>query len=118
MLSWCRRVSPITHWMRGCVGTMLDSKLQCILAVWAGSKPTIKALHVFGSRAKGSARPDPDLDLAFDFVDTVDDALAELIENAGAWKIELSKLTGIIVKDLRLASDQVVGPERVIVFCR
>ncbi len=98
--------------------SMLDQKLKFTLAAWAESKSTIKSMYVFGSRAKGTARPDSDLDLAFDFVDTVDDALAELIENAGVWKIELSELTGFQVRDLYLVNSQVVGPERVIVFCR
>ena len=97
---------------------MLDPKLHCRIAAWAGSKSTIRALHVFGSRAEGTAGPDSDLDLAFDFVDTVDDALAELIDNAAAWRIELSKITGFTVKALYLASDRVVGRDRVIVFCR
>ena len=96
---------------------MLDSKRHCRLAAWAGSKPPGRALHVFGSRAEGTAGLDSDLDLGFDFVDTVDDALAEPIENA-AWRIELSKLTGFTVKDRYLASDRVVGRDRVIVFCR
>jgi predicted nucleotidyltransferase len=97
---------------------MLDSKLRSTLATWAQSSPTIKALYVFGSRAKGAARRDSDLDLAFDFVDAVDNDLAELIENASRWKVELSELAGIPVKDVYLGSDEVVGSERVTVFCR
>ena len=97
---------------------MLDPNLRSTLAAWAQSKPTIKTLYVFGSRAKGTAGPDSDLDIAFDFVDGVDDELAELIENAGAWKAELFKLTGLPIKDVYLGSDQVVGPEHVTVFRR
>jgi len=63
---------------------------------WAASKPTIKALYVFGSYARGEAKPDSDLDLAFEFTD-VDEPDAELICNAKAWKNELTRLT---VKDL------------------
>jgi predicted nucleotidyltransferase len=66
---------------------------------WAASKPTIKALYVFGSYARGEAQPDSDLDLAFNFTN-VDEADAELICNARAWKTELTRLTGITVKDL------------------
>ena len=97
---------------------MLDSKLHCRLAAWPGSKSTIRALHVFGSRAEGTAGPDSDSDLAFDSVGTVDDALAEPIENAATWRIALSKLTEFTVKDRYLASDRVVGRDPVIVFCR
>jgi predicted nucleotidyltransferase len=66
---------------------------------WAESKPTIKALFVFGSYARGEAQSNSDLDLAFEFTD-VDEADAELICNAKAWKVELTQLTGITVKDL------------------
>ena len=97
---------------------MLDPKLRSTLAGWAESKATIRALYVFGSRASGTARPDSDLDLAFAFIAAVDNDLAELIQNAGAWKGELSNLTGLRVKDVYLSSDQVVGSERVPVFCR
>ncbi len=95
---------------------MLDADLRSKLAKWAASKPTIKGLYVFGSYAKGEARADSDLDLAFEFVDGLDDPLAELIENAAAWKAELTALAGITVKDLYLHSDEVVGSERVTVF--
>ena len=52
-----------------------------VLAKWAVGKPTIKALYVFGSYARGQARPDSDLDLAFEFIN-VDAPLSELIEKA------------------------------------
>ena len=97
---------------------MLSSQIYSQLADWAETKPTIKALYVFGSRAKGSAGPDSDLDLAFDFVDGVDNELAELIENAADWKAEVTKLTGIQVNDVYLSGDPIVGPKRVLVFRR
>ncbi len=56
------------------------------LTGWAATKPIIKALYVFGSRARGAVEPDADLDLAFDFIDGIDGADAELIENAAVWK--------------------------------
>jgi Nucleotidyltransferase domain len=66
---------------------------------------------VFGSYARGEARPDSDLDLAFDFIDA-DEALSEMIERAAAWKAELSQLTGIMIKDVYLTTDKVknLGP--------
>ena len=70
-----------------------------ILVTWAASKPTVKALYVFGSYARGEARPESDLDLAFEFAG-VDNDDAELIENASAWKAELTELTGIPVRHL------------------
>jgi predicted nucleotidyltransferase len=97
---------------------LLDIRLRSKLASWAKSKPTIKALYVFGSYAKGTAKPSSDLDLALDFVDGIDDELSELIVNAGAWKQELTALTGLLVKDIYLASDQVVGATCFTVFTR
>jgi predicted nucleotidyltransferase len=73
--------------------------LRRALERWAASKPTIKALYIFGSYARGEARPGSDLDLAFEFT-AVDEADAELICNSKAWKTELTCLTGITVKDL------------------
>jgi predicted nucleotidyltransferase len=46
--------------------------------------------YVFGSYARGQARPDSDLDLAFEFIN-VDAPLSELIEKAASWKAELSQ---------------------------
>jgi hypothetical protein len=45
---------------------LVDLKLRHTLATWAKSKPEVIALYVFGSRAKGTAGPDSDLDLAFE----------------------------------------------------
>ena len=95
----------------------LDSTLVSKLAAWAASKPTIQALHIFGSYAKGTATPSSDLDLAFDFIESVDDSLAELIMNANAWKAEVTTLTGIPVKDVYLTNSHVVI-NSVIVFRR
>jgi predicted nucleotidyltransferase len=91
--------------------------LQEKLAAWAATKPTVAALHIFGSRARGDYRPDSDLDLAFEFVD-IDEELAELIDNAARWKPELSDLTGLVVKDLYLRSDPEVSGPVVTVFRR
>jgi predicted nucleotidyltransferase len=88
-----------------------------VLAKWAAGKPTIKALYAFGSYARGEAGPDSDLDLAFDFID-VDDPLSELIEKAAAWKAELNRLTGIVVKDVRLSTDVVAQGPKLLIFSR
>ena len=77
----------------------MNDDLRGKLQNWAATKPTIKALYVFGSYARGAAQPGSDLDLAFEFTG-VDEADAELICNAKAWKTELTRLTGITVKDL------------------
>jgi predicted nucleotidyltransferase len=89
-----------------------------ILTQWAAAKPTIKALSVFGSYARGAAESDSDLDLAFEFTVAADDALSELICNAQAWKAELTELTGIVVKDLCLSTDAAARGQKVLVFSR
>jgi predicted nucleotidyltransferase len=78
---------------------LMNDDLRGKLQSWAETKPTIKVLYVFGSYARGAAQPGSDLDLAFEFTG-VDEADAELICNAKAWKTELTRLTGITVKDL------------------
>jgi predicted nucleotidyltransferase len=72
---------------------------------------------VFGSRADGTARPDSDLDLAFDFVN-VDEPLAELIANAARWKAELSEETGLVVKDVYLSTSPKAQGPRELVYSR
>lgn len=90
---------------------------RTLLASWAADRPTIKAVYVFGSYARGEATSGSDLDLAFEFMDS-DDGLSELITNARAWKAELSRLTGIIVKDLCLSIDKPAQGIRLKVFSR
>ena len=45
----------------------ITDDLRGKLQGWAATKPTIKALYVFGSYASGVAQPGSDLDLAFEF---------------------------------------------------
>ena len=59
---------------QGSAGRVMLEIPRQALGKWAAGKPTIKALYVFGSYARGEARPTSDLDLAIDFVD-VDDPL-------------------------------------------
>jgi predicted nucleotidyltransferase len=103
---------------RGRALTGTNADLRTKLSTWASSKPTIQVLYVFGSYARGEARSGSDLDIAFEFLELVDEPLAELIDNATTWKAELSTLTGVGVKDIYLATDEVARSVRVIVFCR
>ena len=95
----------------------MQSTPREILAQWAAAQPTVKTLYVFGSYARGDAHAGSDLDLAFDFTDPTE-ALSELIENAAAWKAELTQLTGITVKDLYLSTDSPAQGPRLEVFRR
>ena len=58
----------------------ISQNLTNLLSSWAETKPTIRRLLVFGSRATGRSRPSVDLDLAFSFVDDIaGNPLSELI---------------------------------------
>lgn len=54
----------------------------------------------------------------FDFTAVVDNPLSELIENAAAWKAEVSRLTGLVVKDVYLSTDGPARGQKVLVFSR
>jgi predicted nucleotidyltransferase len=86
------------------------------LRTWAATQPTIKALYVFGSYARGQALPASDLDIALEF-QNVDEDDAELICNRAAWKAELTQIIGITVKDIyHLAAEPVMAGPRVQIF--
>ena len=95
----------------------MDDILREKLRTWAKSKPMIRALYIFGSRARGDNRPDSDLDLAFDLWERYGNQLSELVSNADAWRGELARLTGLRIKDLILSSDPEAS-ERVLIFRR
>jgi predicted nucleotidyltransferase len=73
-----------------------------ILCEWAGATPEIIALHVFGSRARGTARPDSDLDLAIEVDGGSFGPLVKFVLKRAGWIDELRALTGISAKDLEL----------------
>ena len=77
----------------------------------------IRALYIFGSRARGDNRPDSDLDLAFDLEEHYGNQLSELVSNADAWRGELARLTGLLIEDLVLSTDPEAS-ERVLIFRR
>src|SRR5690242_12295737 len=72
------------------------------LAQWARGRHRISAVYVFGSRLRGSARPDSDLDVAVQLNSSVDALVDDFILAAGQWREELSRLVPYPV-DLQLA---------------
>jgi predicted nucleotidyltransferase len=91
----------------------MTDDLDATLAAWADKHPEILSLFVFGSRARGSARPDSDLDLAFELDDSRETQLTVLVVNRGQWQRELSTLTGLVVRDLYLWGDpEASGPAK------
>lgn len=83
----------------------LPTEMVSRLIQWARLHPTIARIWAIGSRAKGTAAPDADLDLALEFDVSVDNELAELIDYRAAWKRELTNLLTVRVKDIQLAND-------------
>jgi predicted nucleotidyltransferase len=72
---------------RGKIG--LTKAQTMALAEWARNNAFVSELRVFGSRAKGCAREDSDLDIAI----TAEDA--HYFNFAAKWEAELSKSTGL-----------------------
>jgi predicted nucleotidyltransferase len=70
--------------------------LQDIVRKWASTVPYRIKVYAFGSRVKGTARPDSDLDLALEVLDNQDAWLLwfGVHEN---WQRNLSKITGLKV---------------------
>lgn len=75
---------------------------------WASVQPEILGLYVFGSRARGEAKPSSDLDLAVELDNSRESQLTVLIVNSARWKDELHVATGLVVKDLYLRGDEQV----------
>lgn len=74
------------------------------LAKWAEENPMIRSLTVFGSRAKGTARRDSDIDIAIivdyskeirDSTNEAGEKIAIWIEKVPQWRAELCALLGI-----------------------
>lgn len=83
----------------------MPEEMLARLVAWARLQPTIRELLVFGSRARGDARPDSDLDLAVRLDTREGEELAELIGKSPRWKRELSVLLAVPVLGIYLADD-------------
>ena len=80
---------------------------------WGASTPSVAAVYLFGSRARGTHRETSDLDLAILVGAPDGEHLAEFTENKRRWQRELrQRLTGVTVNiDYAGAeSDCVVAP--------
>ncbi len=69
------------------------------LGAWARQRPGICRLWIFGSRARGTHRPNSDLDIAFEIDRLQSDAAAEEFQTQvrPAWVSDLSALFGLKV---------------------
>src|SRR3569623_184201 len=66
---------------------------------WAASIPVIKRVWIFGSRARGTARPDSDLDIAVEHDSLPGDsnAFTTAIGEAENWRHQLQPRVGLTV---------------------
>lgn len=81
----------------------LDSNLRQRIVSWAASKDSIREIWLFGSRARGDARADSDIDLAIVLMPPLlrhpgsiphDWALGNYASNGDAWQRELASTLG------------------------
>ena len=83
----------------GVVQLPLDlEKAKPILRQWAAANPLIGELRIFGSYAKGTARPDSDLDVAVRVVQKKPGDTTVWVTacfECPAWEKELTQLLGI-----------------------
>jgi uncharacterized protein len=102
----------------------LPDEMRDALREWAQHCVSIRRLYVFGSRAKGTAGPCSDLDLAVVVYEMHGNELSELIVHRKTWQTELTGALGVQVRDIYLADDPAsaaYGPVRdhgVLIFDR
>jgi predicted nucleotidyltransferase len=71
---------------------MIDNEKARLLAEWAAHTEAVAALWLFGSRARGTARPDSDHDLAVELrpkIKNHDWAFGDFVCEGDRWKIQL-----------------------------
>ena len=84
-------------------GSQFDEAWGRIIADWAERTPEITAIYLFGFRAKGTARPDSDIDLAFQTRGKDDQTPYSIaFFNGAKWRVQLEALLGLMV-DLQYA---------------
>jgi len=72
-------------------GVGIGSEVTDAIARWAATNPYIRRVWVYGSRAKGTHRPDSDIDIAVELEPVADseEALTVWMAHAGAWRWQL-----------------------------
>jgi uncharacterized protein len=82
------------------------------ISAWAGTKPLVKRVYVFGSRVRGDHRPESDIDIAveldheqFDGADESGGLATWMFETTG-WKEELQQLFPVTVQLERYHPEQ------------
>ena len=85
---------------------MIPDGVAAKLRSWAETHPSINRVWAFGSRARGAARSDSELDIAVELTPDDGNPDAEWIEMAACWRRELTALVATPAIDLWS-----VGPE-------
>jgi uncharacterized protein len=64
------------------------------LRSWGSSKPFVRRLWIYGSRAKGTAREDSDLDVAVEIepVGNDEESYTSFVSEANGWRTELQPM--------------------------
>jgi len=73
-----------------------EQQLEAI-RTWAKNKAAIRSIYLFGSRVKGTARPDSDLDVAIEVQTDDEDAFQTYMAHDDRWEAELSSVTSLQV---------------------
>lgn len=71
---------------------MIDKEIARLLAEWAAGTSAVAALWLFGSRARGTSRPDSDHDLAIELRPKIKDhdwAFGDFVCESDHWKAQL-----------------------------
>lgn len=96
--------------------------MRLAIVRWAQQNSIIRRVYVFGSRARGTASAESDLDLALVLDEIHGSALSELIVRRTTWRDELTRSSGVCMKDIYLADDsavaQAVRDHGVLIFAR
>ncbi len=74
---------------------MIDDKTARLLAEWAAGTDAVAALWLFGSRAKGTPRPNSDHDLAIELRPKIEDhdwAFGDFVWKHDSWKSQLGDI--------------------------
>jgi predicted nucleotidyltransferase len=97
----------------------IGNDVQRTLADWAARNPKVRRVWVFGSRARGTHRPDSDIDIAVELEPVADseETLLVWLANSEQWRSQLQDRISLPVdlewfdpnggtRDIRSALDQ------------
>ena len=93
-------------------GPIVDLKsLANVIAQWADQRPAIEQVYIFGSRVRGGALPDSDLDLAVEFVQNLTtEATWDWTQHSRVVGEELKAALGGIQVSLHIRKDDAAWP--------